>query len=384
MSAPRVYLDHVASTPLDPRVRDEMARVEVDAPGNPSSLHREGRRARDLLEASRDRVAATLRCRPREIVFTSGGTEAINLGLVGVALARQAAGATRIVTSAVEHAAVLDAADALKPRGFEVVRVPCRPDGSVDADEFAAACVPGTALASLMCANHETGAVMPVAQVAERLAGRGVPLHCDAALGPGLLDVAPDALETDVLALSAHKWNGPRGAGVLYVRRRTKVVPLLHGGVQEERLRPGAENVAAAVGLATALERAHAERTERSARYEALRARLEAAVLAIPGVARVGPERGRLPTTTCVEVEGCEGESMLVNLDLDGFAVSTGSACAVGSTDASPVLLAMGLSKRRAASTIRFSVGEGVARIDVDRAAAAFRAIVERLRALAR
>jgi cysteine desulfurase len=211
-----------------------------------------------------------------------------------------------------------------------------------------------------------------------------VPLLCDAALGPGMLDVRPDALGVDLLALSAHKWNGPKGIGALYVRRKTKVHPMLFGGLQEERLRPGTENVAGAAAFAAALERAAALRDSRSERYAALRDGLERGLLRVPGVARVGPAGGRLPSTTNVEVEGCEGEALLVNLDLEGVAASTGSACAVGSTDPSPVLLAMGFSPRRAASTIRFSVGEGVEEADVARACGAFASIVDRLRALAR
>ncbi len=380
----RIYLDHNASTPLDPAVREEMARAETAGSGNPSSLHLEGRRSRDLLEAARGRVAKALGCRPREVVFTGGGTEAVNLGLRGAALARATAG-KRVVVSAVEHASVLDCAAGLAADGFEVVRVPPLPDGRIDPEAFAAACGPGTAVASLMRANHETGAVMPVAEVARRLAGRGVPLHCDAALGPGQLDVSPDALGADLLALSAHKWNGPKGIGALYVRRRTKVTPLVRGGQQEERLRPGTENVAGAVGFAAALERACAGRVERAERYAALARRLEEACVAIPGCSRVGPASAdRLPSTFDVEVAGCEGESLLVNLDLEGVAVSTGSACAIGSADASPVLLAMGFTRQRAASTIRFSVGEGVTPEQVDRATASFRAIVARLRALAR
>ena len=382
---PRVYLDHNASTPLDPAVRDEMGRATALF-GNASSLHEEGRRAKDALEGARDRVSRVLGCRPREVVFTSGGTEAINLGLRGAAVAR-AGVARRVVVSAVEHAAVLDCAGGLESDGFEVVRVAPLPDGRIDAAEFDEACGPGAAVACLMLANHETGALMPVAAAVERLRARKVPLLCDAALGPGILDVRVDSLGVDLLALSAHKWNGPKGIGALYVRRKTKLAPVLRGGVQEERIRPGTENVPGAVGFAVALERADLARTERAARYAALVARLEVGLLLVPGVRLVGPlpsTDGRLMTTVNVEVDGCEGEALLVNLDLEGIAVSTGSACAVGSTDPSPVLLAMGFSAKRAASTIRMSVGEGVDDADVDRAARSFRAIVARLRSLSR
>jgi cysteine desulfurase len=254
----------------------------------------------------------------------------------------------------------------------------------VSADAFEEALTPDTTVAALMLANHETGAVFPVAEVARRCAARRVVLVCDAALGPGRLDVSVDALGVDLLALSAHKWNGPKGIGALYVRRRSKLSPLQRGGVQEERVRPGTENVAGAWALAVAIERADAEREERARRYAGLGARLRAGLLAVEGVSVVGPADGGLPGVVAVEVEGCEGEALLVNLDLEGVAVSTGSACAVGAVDPSPVLLAMGLSKRRAASTLRLSVGEGNDAAQVDRAVARFAAIVARVRALAR
>jgi cysteine desulfurase len=379
----RIYLDHVASTPLDPAVAEAMDHARGASIGNPSSLHLEGRRSRDLLEGARERVAKVLACRPREVVFTSGGTESCDVALRGVALARAETG-RGVVVSAIEHTAVLSPAAALEKAGFLVARVPPESDGSVDPALFDRACGAGTTAASLMCANHETGALLPVRAVADLVRSRGVALHCDAALGPGLVDVRPDVLGVDLLSLSAHKWNGPKGIGLLYVRRRTKLAPVRHGGIQEERLRPGTENVVGAVGLALALERAEAARTERAARYAALSRRLEEAIAAIDGCSVLGPKKGRLPGVVCVEAAGCEGESLLVNLDLEGIAVSTGSACAVGSAEPSAVLQAMGLSKKRAASTIRFSVGEGVDVEGVDRASSALSRLVERLRALAR
>jgi len=379
----RVYLDHVASSPLDPAVREAMDRARDDALGNPSSLHAEGRRARDILEAARERVAKALGSRPREVLFTSGGTESCDLALRGAALARASAG-RRVVVSAVEHAAVLDPAAALGKAGFDVARVAPSPDGTVDPETFLRACSDGPAVASLMLANHETGAVMPVRAVADAARPRRVCLHCDATLAPGRLDVRPDALGVDLLSLSAHKIHGPKGAGALYVRRGTKLDATRFGGVQEERLRPGTEDAVGAVGLAAALERAMAAREERAARYAALAGTLRTALLSIPGCRLVGPEAGTLPGLVNVEVEGCEGESLVVNLDLMGIAASTGSACAIGALEPSPVLLAMGLSKRRAASTVRFAVGEGTTEADVARVLEVFPALVDRLRALAR
>jgi cysteine desulfurase len=225
---------------------------------------------------------------------------------------------------------------------------------------------------------------MPIRAIADAVRPRRVLLHSDAALAPGRVDVRPDSLGVDLLSLSAHKIGGPKGAGALFVRRGTKLEPTRRGGVQEERLRPGTEDVVACVGFATALERATAAREERSARYAALAATLRGALLAIDGCRLVGPESGGLPGLVNVEVEGCEGESLVVNLDLLGIAASTGSACAIGALEPSPVLLAMGLTKRRAASTVRLSVGEGTSEDDVRRVVETFPPLVERLRALAR
>jgi cysteine desulfurase len=379
----RVYLDHVASSPLAADVRRAMDAARDDAAGNPSSLHAEGRRARDLLEGARDAVAKALGARPREVVFTAGGTESCDLGLRGAALARAAAG-KRVVVTAVEHSAVLDPAAALAEQGFDVRRVPPAADGSVDPDAVAAACGDGPGVASVMLANHETGAVLAVRAVADAVRPRKVLLHCDATIAPGRLDVRPETLGVDLLSLSGHKIHGPKGIGVLWVRRGTKLEHVRRGGIQEERLRPGTEDVVAAVGFATAFARATASRAERAEREGTLSGELERGLLAIPGVRLVGPAAGRLPGLVNVEVEGCEGESLVVNLDLQGVAASTGSACAIGALEPSPVLLAMGFSKRRAASTVRFSTGEETTLEDVRAVLGTFPALVERLRSLAR
>lgn len=379
----RTYLDHNASTPLDPGVAEAVAKVQTDAFGNASSTHTEGRKARNLLEDARERVAGVLGCKAREIVFTSGGTEALNLAVRGAAHARVDFG-RRVVVTAIEHAAVLDAADSLVAEGFEVARVAPTSDGRIDPEAMLAACGKGTTVACMMLANHETGALLPVASVARELKAKGTALVCDAALGPGMLDVRVDALGVDLLALSAHKWNGPKGIGALYVRRRTKLEPQQHGGVQEERIRGGTENVAGAVGLAEALERADSAKVQRTARYGAFTQRLLRGVSAIPGCRLVGPVEQRLPNTANLELEGCEGEAVLVNLDLAGIAVSTGSACAVGGTEASPVLLAMGMPARRAATTIRVSFGEGNDDADVANMLSILPSVVARLRGLAR
>lgn len=382
----RLRFDANASTPMLPAAAEAVARVGVEAWGNPSSAHEEGRRARAALDAARDRVAGALGCRPREVVFTSGATEALHLAVLGAARARASVG-RRVVVSAVEHPAVLDAAARLAEEGFDVVHVPPRPDGAVDPDVFLAAATPGTVVACLMAANHETGAVMPVAPVAAALRTRGIVSVTDAALAPGLLDVGADALGSDLVAFSGHKIGGPRGIGALFVRRRTRLVPVQRGGVQEDRVRGGTEDVAGAAGLAVALEHAVRTRGERVARLRPLRARLVEGLLAIPGTSLVGPTGlpdAVLASTVNVAFDGCEGEALLVNLDLEGIAVSTGSACAVGGTEASPVLLAMGCSARRAASTLRFSVRDDVGDDDVARVCAVVTGVVARLRSMAR
>jgi len=379
----RTYLDHNATTPLDPAVREAMARAADGAEGNPSSVHLEGRRARALLEDARERVAAVLGARAREIVFTSGATEALNLALGGSARARRTAG-RRVVVTAIEHAAVLETAAHLESEGDTVVRVAPTRGGSVSASAFLEACTAGTTTAAMMLANHETGVCLPVTAVASALRARGVTTVCDAALGPGMLDVRVETLGVDLLALSAHKWNGPKGVGALYVRRRTRLEPLIRGGPQEDRVRGGTENVLGAVGMAVALERADGTRLERAARYAALCAQVVETLRSIEGCELLGRDEPRLPNTVSAAFPGCEGEALLVSLDLEGVAVSTGSACAVGGTEASPVLLAMGLVPKQAASSLRISVGEGTEARDVARWASVLPAVVARLRALAR
>ncbi len=379
----RVYLDHAASSPLDPEVADAMAKAAADAAGNPSSLHLEGRRARALLDEARARVARVLGAKPREIVFTSGGTEALGLGLRGAAGARRAAG-SRLVVTGVEHPAVLETADALASEGFEVARVAPRPDGTVSADDVDRAAGPGTILAAVMGANHETGALLPVAETAARLRPRGVLILCDGALLPGYADLRAIAAAVDLLALSAHKFGGPKGIGALFVRRGVRLAPQQRGGPQEEQLRGGTENVIGAVGLAAALEQADRERAARTEAVAARAARLLAALEAVAGVTLVGPRTGRHPAIVTVEAEGCEGEALLIHLDLAGVAASTGSACAIGAAQPSPVLLAMGLSRRRAASTIRFSLGGSTTDDEIERVGSLFSTSVGRLRALAR
>ncbi|MFM8980237.1 MAG: cysteine desulfurase family protein [Planctomycetia bacterium] len=383
MAPARLYLDAAAGLPLRPEAEQALLGVLRTLHGNPGSPHAEGRAAKDALEEARTRVAASLGCRPREVVFTASGTEACNLGLVGTARARAGVG-RRVVVGAVEHPCVLEAALALAAEGFEVLRVPVDAAGRIDPERFVASITPETAVAALMLANHETGNLFPVGEVAPRAAALGVPLLVDATLAMGRLPVSLPALGVPLLAFSGHKLGGPRGTGVLVVRRGTRVQPLLRGGMQEERLRPGTEDVAALAGLAAALEAAQRDQPAAAARLAALDSAFLAGLAGLPGWQRLGEAAAALPGLLTLEVEGVEGEAAMIHMDLAGVAVATGSTCALGGTEASPGLLAMGLSARRAAATLRISALPTQQEADLARAAAALCDAVERLRALAR
>ncbi len=383
MPQKRLYLDHAACAPMSPSAREAFQRVFDAGAGNAGSAHAEGRLMKDWLEAARSRVAKTLGARPREIVFTDGGTTAANLALQGAAYARHTV-STRVVLSAVEHPAVLEAADLLAMRGFELVHVPVDGTGRVDAGEFVRATDEGAAVAALMAANHETGTLMPVPEVAAALRERKIPLLCDAALAPGRIPCGVSDLGADLMAFSGYKFGGPPGSGALYVRRRVKLLRLLGGGAQEETLKPGAENVAACSAFSVALEEACAEQAKRAAAYDALGDTFLDALRAVDDWSLVGHGEHRLPGLMTLELGGVEGEAAMINLDLEGIAVATGSTCALGGADPSPSLLAMGFSKRRAAMTIRISVGEGTSIEEVKHAAATLARVVNRLRALAR
>ena len=392
MQQKRVYLDHAAAAPLRAEAREEMTQLLGRMLANPASPHLEGRLAKDLLEAARGRAAAARGCRPREVIFTSGGTEACAIALRGAAYKAAPFGRRRIVVSAVEHAAVLETAAALTREGFEVVQVPVDRRGLLSAADFLDAVGSDCAVAALMLANHEMGAVYPVAEVAAGLKERGTPLLCDAALGPGRVPSTPADLGAPLIALSAQKFGGPAGMGALYVRRGTQLAPWLQGGIQEERLRPGSENVVGCVGLAAALESACLKTDKASDQEEALLAAFLEGLLDLEDWSVLGPRPARndkeamrhLPGLITLELKGVEGEAVMINMDLEGFSVSTGSTCALGSSDPSPGLLAMGMSKQRAASTIRISIGDDLDMDHMKRAASTLCMIVSRLRALAR
>jgi len=377
----RIYLDHAASTPLLPAAREAMIQA-LGAGGNPSSPHAAGRHAKDLLEAARSRAARALDCRAREIVFTASGTIASQLAFLGAARARRRQ-STRIVLSAVEHPAIAEAADLLAAEGYEVDRVPPSADGSVDPGLFIDHLEGNAAAAALMLAHHETAALLPVATVAREMYHRGIPLICDACLGPGRVPARTTDLGADLTIYSAHKMNGPRGIGILHVRRGTRVEAAWRRGLQEERLHPGTENVAGAVGAALALEIAVTSQADRAPRYEGL---LDHFLRQLDGCrpwTRIGPAQERLPGLATLLFPGVEGEAAMINMDLERVDLSTGSVCALGATEPSPSLLALGHSRRAVASTLRVSMGEGLDDDDVTRAARVLTRTVVRLRRLA-
>jgi len=375
----RVYLDHNASTPLDPRVLEAMLPMLSEAFGNPSSLHWFGQRARAAVEEARVQAASLIGATPPEVVFTASGTEADNLALRGVA-ARAHEPRRKLVVTAVEHHAVLNTVRALAEEGFRVETARVDAQGRVDLDDLRARVDDRTALLSIMLANNETGVVQPVAEAARYARERGALVHCDAVQAAGKVPVDVRALDVDLLTLSAHKIYGPKGVGLLYVRRGTPMQALVRGGAQERNRRAGTENVAGIVGFGAAalLAREHLEAD--ALRLGELRDRFETELLAIPGAMLNGAEP-RVPNTTNVSFANTEAEGLLMALDLMGVAVSTGAACAAGGIEPSHVLRAMGLPAERVQASLRFSLGRATTEAQLARAADAVRTAVERQRA---
>ena len=351
----RIYLDHNATTPLDPRVRDEMLEIMGGEHANPSSVHAQGRAAQERVEAARDRVAALVGARPPELVFTASGTEALNA--VIFSRGRQAGWRGHLVISSFEHPAVLAAAERAEAEGMEVSRVAPDGEGRVPAEAILAALRDDTRLACLMLANNEIGTIQPVAEVAAGCRERGVPVLCDAVQAVGKIDVQTGELGIDYLALGAHKFYGPLGAAALWVKGGAELEPLLVGGGQERRRRAGTVNVPAVVGMGKAAELAGAELVRRASHTAGLRDRFEAEVAELAEISFHGQATPRLPNTSNLAFPGIDAEALLIRLDLDGFAVSTGSACAAGAVEPSGALMAMGLSREEALSSLRVSFG---------------------------
>lgn len=379
----RIYLDHSATTPVDPRVVEAMAPYWSEVFGNSESAHAFGQAAASALERARQTVADVLNCRPVEIVFTGSGTEADNLALHGVAwAARQSGRGNHIITTPIEHHAVGRTADQLRDLfGFEVTCVPVDGYGRVNPDSVARAIRPDTILVSVMTANNEVGTVQPVAEIGRICRERGVPFHSDAIQAAGRLPLNVNDLNVDLMALSAHKFYGPKGVGLLYVRRDTPFVPLLTGGGHERGRRPGTVNVAGAVGLATALRLAEEEREAETARLQRLRDRLIEGVLAsVPDSRLTGHPTGRLAHHASFAFRGVEGDALVVDLDLEGIAASSGAACAEGQTESSFVLAAMGVCRDWGIGSLRLTLGHANDEADVTCVLEVLPGVIERLR----
>jgi len=378
-----IYMDSAATTPVKPEVLRAMWPYFSHAYGNPSSRHALGDAAARALAEARARVATVLGCRPKEIVFTSGGTESDNLAIKGIALANPRG--RHIVTAATEHEAVLASCDYLvRHHGFEITYAQVDRYGTVQPEVFERALRPDTTLASIMLANNEVGTLEPVRELASLAGARGIPFHTDAVQAAGALDLNVDALGVDALSLSGHKIGAPKGVGILYLRRRVAAEPVVHGGGQESGRRSGTENVAGAVAFATALEIAAAEREARAARLRELRDQLIAGVLQhVPGAVLTGHPVDRLPGNASFCFAGTSGESVLLALEERGILCSSGSACAAGSDEPSHVLVAMGIGRELAQTAVRFSFTDEITSADIDTVIRSVREAVRALSALA-
>ncbi|MEY2530381.1 MAG: cysteine desulfurase [Verrucomicrobiota bacterium] len=379
-----IYLDYNATTPLCDKARNAMLPYLDRHFGNPSSVHAAGREARAAVDSARDQLAGLLRVKPHELIFTSGGTESNNLALFGLARCRSSRGG-HVISCRTEHHAVLNAVEHLeKQEAFEVTWLNVSRDGIVDLDQLSASIRPETRLVSIMAANNETGVIQPLAEISKICRGQGVLLHSDMVQSFGKIDLDPaGAGLVDAASFAAHKFYGPKGAGLLFLRSGLSIQPIMFGGAHENERRPGTENVAAIAGMAAAAEFVQADRTAEQDRQLHLREDLWKQIARIfPAAVQNAAEAPRLANTLNVSFPGIDSETMLMALDLEGVGASSGSACMVGSVVASHVLLAMGLPMERASSAIRFSLGKGTIAPEIEHAAKAIGRIVERLSSL--
>jgi cysteine desulfurase len=380
-----VYFDHNATTPVAPEVVEAVARALSDTYGNASSVHAYGQRAKAALDDARGAVAALIGAAPAEVVFTGSGTESDNFALRGAVEALAARGRRRVVTTAIEHEAVLNTGRHLQKRGVELTVLPVTSDGVVTVDALRAAIGPDVAIVSVMHANNEIGTIQPIPELAAVAHEHGALMHCDAVQSVGKIPVNVHVLGVDLLSLSGHKFYGPKGTGALWMRRSVRLAPLLTGGRHERNRRAGTENVPGLIGLGVAATLAARASGLESDRLAALRDRLERQVLAtVPGTVVNGAGAPRVPNTSNIGFTGIEAESLLIALDLEGFAVSTGAACSSGTLEPSHVLKAMHLPNGRAQNAIRFSLGAGNTVEHVDRLCAILPGIVSKLRSLTR
>ncbi|MBW8866968.1 MAG: cysteine desulfurase [Acidobacteria bacterium] len=379
----RVYFDYNATTPLAPDVIEIIGRASRDVFGNASSVHRFGQQAKAMLDDARSSVAALVGGDPSEVVFTSGGTEADNFALRGAAEALEPTGRRHLIASAIEHEAVLNTVKALARRRWQVTLLPVDPSGIVSPDRLRESITDDTAIVSVMHANNEIGTIQPIAALAEIAHAHGALMHTDAVQSAGKIPVDVRALGVDLLSLSAHKFNGPKGAGSLWIKRGTRLQSTMTGGKHERNRRAGTENVPAIAGLGVAARLAAEKYGTEATRIAALRDRLEQQILAtVPGTAVNGARDSRVPNTTNISFDRVEAESLLIALDLEGVAVSTGSACSSGTLEPSHVLKAMGLPAHRTQNSLRFSLGTFSTEAEVDFVAGILPRLVEKLRGL--
>lgn len=375
----RVYMDNAATTPVSPAVLEKMLPYFSECYGNANSIHSTGLDARKALNAARKKVAAALNCNPEEVYFTSGGSESDNWALKGVAFANRKKG-NHIITSAIEHHAILHTCEWLEKQGFEITYVPVDAAGLVNPADVEAAITDKTILISIMAANNEIGTIEPIEEIAKIAHAHHVLFHTDAVQSIGAIPVDVRAIGCDLLSLSGHKFHGPKGVGALYIKQGTRIDNLIHGGAQERGRRASTENVAGIVGMAEAIELATANIPEKAARISALRDQLIDGLTALPYVRLNGHRTKRLPGNVNVSVRFIEGESLLLRLDLAGVAASSGSACTSGSLDPSHVLLAIGLPHEIAHGSLRLSLSDTTTQEEVDYVLSVLPGIIEYLR----
>ena len=379
----RAYFDHNATTPVAPEVADRMDRALRELWGNASSVHHFGQQSKAAVDEARSQVATLLGGDSSEIIFTGGGTESDNFAIRGAAEALEATGRKHLITTSIEHEAVLKTMAALAKRGWRVTLLPVDASGIVAADALAAAITDDTALVSVMHANNEIGTIQPLMELVAVAKARGALFHTDAVQSAGKIPIDVKALGVDMLSISAHKFYGPKGVGALWLRKGIRLTPFMTGGRQERNRRAGTENVPGIVGLGTAAEVARRKMQDEGTRVRALRDRLESGVLSsVAGAERNGAAEPRVPNTTNISFQRIESESLLIGLDLEGIAVSSGSACSSGTLEPSHVLRAMGLPHLRTLSSIRFSLGVSNTEAEVDRVIKVLPPLVEKLRSL--
>lgn len=381
MAERTIYLDHAATTPLDPRVLEAMIPYFTTEYGNASSIYTLGRHAMQAIDRSREQVAEVLHARPNEIAFVGCGSESDNLAIKGIAFASQKKG-NHVITSSIEHHAVLHTCEYLDRFGFKTTYLPVDEYAVINPDDVGRAITDQTVLVSVMYANNEVGTIEPIAEIGRICRAKKVPFHVDAVQAGGAVPLDVVALNVDLLSLSAHKFYGPKGMGILYVRQGVRILPQLQGGSQERGRRAGTENIAGIVGTAKALQLAHEEIAEVTPRITALRDRLIERVLTIPGSRLTGHPTNRLPNNASFCFKDVEGESILLSLDMHGIAASTGSACTSGAVDPSHVLIAMGFTSEWSHGSLRLTLGKENTEADIDAVIAVLPGIVDKVRSL--